>query len=162
MTLEMTAPLEIGLVVRDLGAALTFYRDALGLVLVADVAVPAEKADQAMLSSGGYQVVRLQTPRGERIKLLCPDRAPDPAPVATDRILDRSGAGYVTFIVGDLRAIVARLVEHGATPLTGTAPVEVRPGTYLAFLRDPDGHIIEIVEYADIAAYRPDLADPAP
>jgi hypothetical protein len=42
--------------------------------------------------------------------------------------------------------------------MTGEKAVEVRPGTFLAFLRDPEGHIVEIVQYSDIAAYRPDLA----
>ena len=37
------------------------------------------------------------------------------------------------------------------------APMEVRPGTWLAFFRDPEGNVLELVEYDDPAAYRPDL-----
>jgi hypothetical protein len=28
---------------------------------------------------------------------------------------------------------------------------------YLAFCRDPEGNVLELVQYSDIAAYRPDL-----
>ncbi|CRK76644.1 putative enzyme related to lactoylglutathione lyase [Nereida ignava] len=66
---------------------------------------------------------------------------------------------YLTFIVDDLRAVVAKVVAAGGTLMTGDEPVEVRPGTYLAFLRDPEGHIVEVVEYADITEYRADLAE---
>jgi hypothetical protein len=41
--------------------------------------------------------------------------------------------------------------------VTGTKVVEVRPGTFLVFARDPEGNILEFVEYADVVAYRPDL-----
>ncbi|MDK3020911.1 VOC family protein [Pseudodonghicola flavimaris] len=155
--MKMTAPMEVGLTVRDLPRMLEFYREAFGLEIVADVTVPAGKADVAALSRGAYRVVRLQTPWGERIKLLAPEEAPAARPAPTDHILDRSEASYLTFIVDDLRAVVARAVAAGAALMTGAEPVEVRPGTFLAFLRDPEGHIVEIVEYADIAEYRADL-----
>ncbi|RWE80169.1 MAG: VOC family protein, partial [Mesorhizobium sp.] len=35
--------------------------------------------------------------------------------------------------------------------------IEVRPGTWLAFVTDPEGHIVEIVQYDDLAGYRRDL-----
>ncbi|MBU2867805.1 VOC family protein [Pacificibacter marinus] len=155
--MKMTAPMEMGLTVRDLPVMLAFYRDALGLTVAADVSVPADKAAQASLSLGGYRVVRLQTSWGERIKLLAPETAPSERPAPSEHILDRHEASYVTFIVDDLRAVVARAVAAGGVLITGEKPVEVRPGTFLAFLRDPEGHILEIVEYADITEYRTDL-----
>ncbi|GGG68420.1 hypothetical protein GCM10011415_14550 [Salipiger pallidus] len=157
--MNMTAPMEMGLTVRDLPKMLEFYQQAFGLEIMADVTVPAEKAEVAALSRGAYRVVRLQTPWGERIKLLAPEIAPAERPAATDHVLDRHEATYLTFIVDDLRAVVARVVAAGGTLMTGKEPVEVRPGTFLAFLRDPEGHIVEIVEYADITAYRTDLAE---
>ena len=41
--------------------------------------------------------------------------------------------------------------------LTGPERIEVRPGTYLVFCKDPEGHVLEIVEYDDMASYRKDL-----
>lgn len=153
---KMTAPLEIGLAVRDLKAMRAFYEGALGLSFVSEIRVPGPKAEAAAMCREGYTVIRLQTQKGERIKLLCPDRVP-PARAEEGLLLDRAGASYITFIVDDLKALLDRLVDNGATSLTGTEPVEVRPGTWLAFVADPEGHIVEIVQYDDITGYRSDL-----
>ncbi|UWF67877.1 MULTISPECIES: VOC family protein [unclassified Brucella] len=156
---QMTAPLEVGLAVRDLKRMRAFYEGALGLSFVSEIHVGGEKAKVAAMSPDGYTVIRLQTAKGERIKLLQPDRLPQAGQAETGLILERAGSSYLTFIVDDLKALVERLIEHGAQPLTGRDPIEVRPGTWLAFLHDPEGHIVEIVQYDDIAAYRPDLAE---
>ncbi|WP_417241194.1 VOC family protein [Celeribacter halophilus] len=157
MKMKMTAPMEMGLTVRDLPLMLAFYRDALGLSVVADNSVPAFKAEEASLSRDGYRVVRLQTPWGERIKLLVPESPPSERPAPSDHILDQHEVIYLTFIVDDLCEVLASALAAGGISLTGEKPVEVRPGTFLAFLRDPEGHTLEIVEYADISDYRSDL-----
>lgn len=105
----------------------------------------------------GYDVARLQTPYGERIKLLQPSVAPAAA-VRGAAILDRQGATYLTFIVRDLAGVVRGLQARGVVFDSAPAPMEVRPGTWLAFFRDPEGNVLELVEYDDPAAYRPDLA----
>lgn len=155
--MKMTAPMEVGLTVRDLPVMRAFYEAALGFSFVSEIHVPPAKAQEAAMSAGGYTVVRLQTPYGERVKLLAPDNVPAARGEASERILDRVEASYLTFIVDDIEGVVARLIAGGAEPMTGEKAVEVRPGTFLAFLRDPEGHIVEIVQYSDIAAYRPDL-----
>jgi catechol 2,3-dioxygenase-like lactoylglutathione lyase family enzyme len=73
-------------------------------------------------------------------------------------ILDRQGATYLTFIVRDLAGVVRNLESRGVVFDSAPAPMEVRPGTWLAFFRDPEGNVLELVEYDDPAAYRPDLA----
>lgn len=155
--MKMLAPLEIGLSCRDLDSLSAFYRGVLGFAVVGEATVPADKAAQAAMSGGGYRVMRLQTPYGERIKLLQPEHAAAPAS-PTPRVLDRVGNAYLTFIVEDLAAMLARLQAAGLVPLTGSAPVDIRPGIRMAFCRDPEGNILEFVHMADIAAYRPDLA----
>lgn len=154
--MKMISPLEVGLGVRDLPRMRHFYENALGCQFVNEVAVPADKARQAALSDGGYTVVRLQTSYGERIKLLAPANPPAAA-VHGGPILDQPNACYLTFIVDDIDAAIARLQAHGVEFLTGPARVEVRPGTFLSFCRDPEGNVLELVQYADIHAYRPDL-----
>ena len=156
MSMKMISPLEVGLGVRDLPRMRHFYENALGCQFVNEVAVPADKARQAALSDGGYTVVRLQTSHGERIKLLAPvDSAPAAQQVGP--ILAQPNASYLTFIVGDINTAMARLRVEGVEFLTGPERVEVRPGTYLAFCRDPEGHVLELVQYADITSYRNDL-----
>lgn len=158
--LSMTVPMEVGICCADLDAQLAFYTGVMGLALVNRVTVPADKARATGLTQHGYDVARLQTPYGERIKLLQPAVAPEPA-VRGAAILDRQGAAYLTFIVRDLPGVVRALQAKGVVFDSAPAPMEVRPGTWLAFFRDPEGNVLELVEYDDPAAYRPDLAGAA-
>ncbi|WYX12921.1 VOC family protein [Achromobacter xylosoxidans] len=155
--LRMSVPMEVGICCADLDAQLAFYTDIVGLTLVNRVSVPADKARATGLTQHGYDVARLQTSYGERIKLLQPAVAPEPA-VRGAAILDRQGSTYLTFIVHDLAGTVERLRARGVVFDSDPAPMEVRPGTWLAFFRDPEGNVLELVEYDDPAAYRPDLA----
>ena len=156
MKMNMVVPLEVGIAVRDLPRMRRFYEDVLGFTFVSEVVVPAEKSAQAAMHAQGYTVVRLQTPYGERIKLLAPEHPPAAEP-ATAYILDKANASYLTFIVDDIQAVVDAMLAQGVEFMTGPRRVEVRPGTYLAFCRDPEGNVLEIVHYTDIAGYRPDL-----
>jgi len=156
MTVNMTVPLEVGIAVRDLPLMRRFYEQVLGFAFVSEVAVPPAAATQAAMHQHGYTAVRLQTNRGERIKLLAPARPPAPAP-APEYILDKANASYLTFIVDDIQAVIDALAAAGVRLLTGPQRVEVRPGTWLAFCHDPEGNVLEIVQYDNIAAYRPDL-----
>ena len=155
--MRMVAPLEIGICCEDLDSLARFYTDVLGCTLVNAVDVPPEKSRAAGLSDAGYRVARIQTPYGERLKLLQPGRKPA-RPDTSGEFLSRRGAVYITFIVDDLGAMLERLTATGVDVFTGPERVEVRPGTYLAFARDPEGNVLEFVEYADVGAYRPDLA----
>lgn len=156
MRIEMVAPLEVGIAVRDLARMRGFYENVLGFSFVSEVVVPAPSAKQASLHAHGYTVVRLQTPYGERIKLLAAVR-PVPAEEPPDYILDRANATYLTFIVSDIQAVVDALIGADVTFMAGRKAVEVRPGTYLAFCHDPEGNVLEIVQYARIVDYRSDL-----
>ena len=41
--------------------------------------------------------------------------------------------------------------------MSGPEPIESRPGLFVAFLRDLEGNVVELVQHDDVAAYRPDL-----
>ncbi|WP_246479615.1 VOC family protein [Kaustia mangrovi] len=155
--MKMTAPIEIGICCRDLDRLMAFYVDVLGCQAVNDIHVPPKKAADASMAEGGYRVARIQTPRGERLKLIQPAGGPRDGQAAERWILARGGIAYITFIVDDLKAMNARLKEAGVAFLTGEDPVEVRPETFLTFVRDPEGNVLEFVEYGDIREYRPDL-----
>jgi lactoylglutathione lyase len=156
MALNMLAPLEVGIAVRDLPRMRRFYEQVLGFAFVSEAVVSPQKSTQAAMHASGYAVVRLQTAYGERIKLLAPNEAPAAETVA-DYVLDKPNAMYLTFILDDIQAVVDRLIAGGVEFMTGSQRVEVREGAYLAFCRDPEGNVLEFVQYADIAAYRPDL-----
>jgi catechol 2,3-dioxygenase-like lactoylglutathione lyase family enzyme len=155
--LDNIVPLEVGIACRDLALQRRFYLDVMGFTLASEIVVAADKAGASALSAGGYTVLRLQTAYGERIKLLGPDTPPAALAQPDGFILDRPNTIYLTFIVADIDAAIARLRDAGVGFMTGPQRVEARPGVYLAFCRDPEGNILELVQYSDIGAYRPDL-----
>lgn len=157
MTINMTVPLEVGIACRDLPKLRAFYETMLGFRFVSEFVVPADKAQAAGLCTQAYTVVRLQTSYGERIKLLAP-AMPPAAEAVPAFILDKPNATYLTFIIDDIDAAIVQLRAAGIEFMTGPRRVEVRPGVYLAFCRDPEGNVLELVQYEDIGAYRPDLS----
>ncbi|RJG02582.1 VOC family protein [Noviherbaspirillum sedimenti] len=156
MSINMIVPMEVGIACRDLPKLRRFYEEVMGFSFVSEIQIGADKAAQSALSAEGYTVVRLQTNYGERIKLLAPNTPPAPA-AAAKYILDKPNATYLTFIVEDIEAAIGKLLEAGIEFMTGNQRAEVRPGVYLAFCRDPEGNVLELVQYTDIGAYRADL-----
>jgi len=158
--MEMTAPLEVGIAVRDLDGMIAFYRDVLGLAFVNLHDMGPAEGKATALSDAGYRIARLQAPGGERVKLVH-DRArpaaPAEPPAGEGGILARRGIVYVTFIISGLDAMIRHLSAHGVRLLTGATMAEPRPGVLVVFAEDPEGNVIEFVEYPDVAAYRPDL-----
>ena len=158
MPLNMTLPLEVGIGCHHLPTMRDFYEGTLGLEFVSEARAPEQIAQNYRLARSAATVVRLQTPRGERIKLIAPDGAPAPPAQPGAYVFDHPNVMYLTFIISDIHAVVRRLAVAGVRCMTGDAPVLSRPGLYVAFLRDPEGNVVELVQYDDVAAYRPDLA----
>ena len=150
----MKAPLEVGICVSSLERAATFYESVLGFTRISEAALAADRAAQAGFGSVSFRMVRMQTNYGERIKLLQPE--PPPARSGSGAILARAGISYLTFVVADLDAALQRLARAGAQTFS-SAPVQTRPGTRLAFFRDSEGNVLELVQYDDLGAYRPDI-----
>jgi catechol 2,3-dioxygenase-like lactoylglutathione lyase family enzyme len=134
---------------------LKFYTEVLGLKLVADAQTTPEMSTKFRATPDGYRIVRLQTPYGERIKLAQPKIPPRQNPVP-EWVYERQGLAYFTFIVDDMKPILARL-KANQVRLISEEPVEVRKGVLAQFLLDPEGNYVEFVEFSDIASYRPDL-----
>ena len=154
--LNMTAPLEMGICIGDPERMIGFYQNVLGFELISDLEVPPEKSGPAGFSRGGYRIIRLQTSRGERIKLVHPTSEPEDRSTGGE-VLSRKGNVYLTFIVEDLKTTVARIRSSGAPVRTEGEIVEVREGVFLSILDDPEGNHLEFVEYRNLADYRRDL-----
>jgi len=116
----------IGIAVADLGQALAFYRDALGL----EIDAPEEVASQRVRA----HFVRVG---GAAIELLEPT-APD-SPIA--RFLEKRGPGvhHVTLRVEDLRAALARLKARDVR-LIDEVPREGAGGALIAFIHPASTH----------------------
>jgi predicted enzyme related to lactoylglutathione lyase len=155
--LKMTVPLEVGIGCHDLALMRQFYEQTLGLQFVSEARVPVQTAQSYRLARGSATVVRLQTSYGERIKLIAPDEAAPLPAHQPDHVFDRPNVMYLTFIIADIHAVARRVLAQGGSSMSGATPIESRPGLYVVFLRDPEGNIVELVQYDDVAAYRPDL-----
>lgn len=110
--------------VTDLPAALRFYRDALGLQLL------ARRASSAFLGHKGPDA-------GALLELECPEGAPP--------LVHGSGYGHVALGVRDTAESFARATAAGAGAVL--SPGVLTPGgPCCAFVSDPFGYAIELVE----------------
>jgi catechol 2,3-dioxygenase-like lactoylglutathione lyase family enzyme len=154
-SLKMVVPLEPGIVCLDLDRMLEFYAGVLGLKVVSDAQATPEMSSRFRAAPDGFRIVRLQTPYGERIKLIQTTMHPKPE-APTEWVFERPGFAYLTFVIADIKEMVARLNESHVK-LVNEEPLEVRKGFLALFALDPEGNHLEFVEYQDPASYRPDL-----
>jgi methylmalonyl-CoA/ethylmalonyl-CoA epimerase len=126
----------IGIAVKDLGAALAFYRDALGLEIEGAEDVAAQKVRAHFI------------PVGESSLELLEATAPD-SPIA--RYLEKRGPGihHVTLRVDDIHAALARLKERGVK-LIDESPRPGAEGALVAFIHPSAAHgvLVELKQSA--------------
>lgn len=127
----------IAIVVRDLDAALKFYRDALGLEMTERREAPDEGVEIAFLPAG----------EGE-IELLRP--LSDEGDIA--RFLDKRGEGlhHICLAVADVEAAMERLRAAGAQLLSEEPRVNVH-GVRYVFVHPKSAHgvLLELYEAAE-------------
>ena len=135
----------VGIVVDDLDAVIAFFVE-LGLELEGTGTVQGAWVDATIgLADARCDIVMLRTPDGhsrlELSRFRAPAvirRTPDPAPV--------NALGYlrVMFAVDDLRTVVARLEDRGATLVGEIAQYE--DAYLLCYIRGPEGIIVGLAE----------------
>ena len=147
MTVRVTRLARIDLTVADLTQAARFYEEALGFS--AGYAQPldqptakllgVERGEEIELRRGG-QVVRLQQ--------LDPPGAPYPAgSTAADLVFQ-----HFAIVTQEIGAAYARLSAFGPAVISTAGPQLLPPdsGGATAFkFRDPDGHPLELIQFAD-------------
>lgn len=152
----MVAPLEPGIVCIDIARMFDFYTRVLGLRFATDAEAAPEMSTKFGTGPNGFRIIRLQTPYGERIKLIQPKKAVLKQSPVPDWVFERQGITYLTFVILDVHEVVAHLKKH-SVELVSEGPVNIREGIHAIFARDPEGNFLEFVEYADLASYRPDI-----
>jgi len=155
--MKCVAPFEPAICVADLDRMKEFYCDQFGMTVFNVLDVPPDKSAPPGLAANGYTIMRLETNDGQRFKLVQPNNPPAPN-AGRDYVLDRQGLAFVTFLIDDLAGLIERLAAAGHTLMGDGERFEVRDGVNIAFVQDPEGNCIELVEYADISVYRPELA----
>jgi glyoxylase I family protein len=136
-----------GITVADLGRALGFYRDLLGLEVLAE-RVASEPYIQRLVDAPGgtLHLVHMRIPGTEHILELIEYRGVERRPAAG---WPRDpGQGHICLFVEGLDDLCARLREAGistiADPVTATAGRNA--GTRIVYARDPDGFWVELME----------------
>jgi len=119
---------DIGIFVSDIKKSLDFYNGLLGL----------EKIEELQTGFGTLHRLRFGT---TDVKLMDPKKVP---PVGSIGLEKQLGFRYITFVIRDLSGLCAALKDKG---VEFTIPeTQIRPGTRIAMVKDPDGNIIEFVE----------------
>jgi catechol 2,3-dioxygenase-like lactoylglutathione lyase family enzyme len=146
---------EITITVSDSARALAFYTDLLGFPLVNWGESPSDDGAMDHLLDVG---------NGHQIRLRSYATPPAPSPWLPDDL--QVGYRHIGFQVQDADATTARLKAAG-TPFT-LDPLDAVGGVRIAFFKDPDGTLLEVVQGGldyhrrgdAIAAQRPDQPQP--
>ena len=129
----------VGIAVRDLEAAISFFTD-LGMTVLGRDTVSGEWTDTAVGLDGNHaKIAMLQTPEGNgRLELF---EYIHPAAIETEPTLPNEiGMHRVLFSVDDIDASLAIAARHGCHPLRGVATYK---DIYkLTYLRGPSGIIV--------------------
>ena len=139
----------VGITVSDLDRALGFYRDLLGLRVIAETTVAEpEVAELLGLDSVQLRIADLDSGDGRTVELL-QYLQPKGRRIAYES--SDSATAHVAFTVDDLAAVHERLTSTGATivsrrPITISEPGGAFDGAICLYVRDPDGLILELVQ----------------
>src|SRR5450759_894545 len=129
----------IGIAVKDLSAALAFYRDALGLEIEAPEDVTAQRVRAHFVPVGDSKLELLEA------------TAPD-SPIA--KYVEKRGPGlhHITLRVEDIRAALAQLKARGAR-LIDEQPRPGAEGALVAFVHPASAHgvLVELKQSAETA-----------
>jgi catechol 2,3-dioxygenase-like lactoylglutathione lyase family enzyme len=145
------ATIDLGMVVTDLEKSVRFYTDAIGFREMKGFDVPATLATDSGLTDGKPLSIRVlvlgEGPDATNLKLMS---VAGTAPRTGDNefIHSHTGFRYLTIMVADTKAALARLAEHGVKPLAKSPaplPDSLGAGMFLTCVRDPDGNIVELL-----------------
>ena len=139
--------IDVGLVVSDINASLTFYRDVLGFQEVLQFDVDANLATTVGLTDHRplhiHALVLGKEPSATKVKLMQIEGEPGKK-VDHSFIHSSLGLSYLTIFVKDLRIALDHAKQHGVEPIA-KGPVPIPGDLHLALVRDPDGNLIELI-----------------
>jgi lactoylglutathione lyase len=115
----------------DMDRSISFFRDLLGMKLNRRRPIPKNRAEIAFLKDPGGEFSLELTHYDDQVEFQQAEYM--------KRTFD-----HLAFHVNDLRALVAQVKEAGYTVTDD--PFELSPGHWLAFIEDPDGTLIELIQ----------------
>ena len=143
-----------GVTVSDVDRSLAFWRDQLGLEEVGRGVVEWEHLDRLVaLAETRIEWIELRIPGGGTVELSKYHR-PTGEPVARGEE-NEPGRSHISLLVADLAETLASLRAEGVRART-SEPVDIPVGAYAggkaAYVFDPDGVEIELIERAGARA----------
>lgn len=129
--------IDVGIVTRQIDAALTFYVDVLGLELVEQLPIPWGTMHRLRFADSWLKVVDPATPPAGTDGPTGIDAAP--------------GIRYLTFEIDDLEAVWERAVASGAPVYHDLGGFGTK-GVVMGMVLDPDGNVVELLHRPASAA----------
>src|SRR3977135_2786687 len=125
----------VGIAVKDLDAALQFYRDALGLEVEGPEDVPSQQVQAQFVPVGQ------SGDRGPGVSLELLEATAPGSPIA--KFIETRGPGlhHITLRVDDIRAALAQLKARGARLIDET-PRPGAEGALVAFIHPTSAHVV--------------------
>ena len=143
--------IDLGCVVTDLDTSVRFYTDGIGFRELPGFSVEAPLAADAGLTDTKPLTIRvLVLGEGEHATKLKLMQVAGAAPRQGDNefIHSHTGFRYLTIMVADTEAALARLAKLGVKPIAKSPialPDHLAKGMHLTCVRDPDGNLIELI-----------------
>jgi catechol 2,3-dioxygenase-like lactoylglutathione lyase family enzyme len=139
--------IHMGVVVKDLDAAVAFYTDVIGMTKTGGFEVDADFAKASGLTAGlpfSVTVLKLKDqPSASQFKLMSFEK--DARTPRSAHIEDALGVQYITLNVTNLSPFVERIKAAGV-PFLGKTPIPLgETGNHFVFVQDPDGTFIELI-----------------
>ena len=129
-----------GITVSDLDRAVEFYRDVLGLEVIAEFSVGGDAFATGVDVDGASAEFAHLDAGDARIELVSYDPEGD---TRGNSSLNEPGAAHVGLEVDDLNAVYEAL-PNGVDTLS--EPQTTESGTKICFVRDPEGNLVELLE----------------
>jgi lactoylglutathione lyase len=146
--LGVTGFFHAGVTVSDMDAALSFYRDGLGLEVISDGSASGTSAARIWaLDPGRVRVVFLRVPGSDAVVELF-EFSDVERHSASARPVDY-GAGHFCLYVDDAEAMLVRLAASGFRSRSGeVVTIDRGPhaGAKAVYLIDPDGYHVELYQ----------------
>ena len=143
--------IDLGCVVSDLEKSMRFYVEGIGFRELPGFEVPASLATDAGLTDSKPLSIRVlvlgDDANATKLKLM---EVAGTAPRTGDTAFIHSHTGfrYLTIMVDDTEAALARLTKLGVAPIAKSPvalPEALAAGMHLTCVRDPDGNIVELI-----------------
>ena len=134
--------LDVGIVVVDMTRSLNFYRDLIGLPVVAEFRI-GQVGEPVVSRIGDGEMVWLRY-RESLIKLVEMDV--EPSGRTPTSLSKATGFRFITLPVPDIEALMAKM-EQAKAPLV-VPLIELADGVKISMVEDPDGNVVEFIEPA--------------